>query len=168
MEPRIYWETHYAHHLWRSARYWKDNDCARACPPARCSSCAYRFYRGGDFGFRGLSSPIHDAGYRVGYAGAADNLRIGRTVIADSVNPIPLSRDAWVEVANRAQVSAEEIEVTCSDAKEHQHRVETRISDIPRSQSLTWQEVVSRDYRPWNRDHIVIDTANRTVEQVVT
>ncbi|MGB2603625.1 MAG: AAA family ATPase [Candidatus Sulfotelmatobacter sp.] len=115
-----------------------------------------------------LSSPINDAGYRVGNAVAADNLRIGRTVIADSVNPIPLSRDAWVEVANRAQVSAVEIEVTCSDTKEHQHRVETRISDIPRSRSLTWQEVVSRDYRPWNREHIVIDTANRTVEQVVT
>ena len=115
-----------------------------------------------------LSSPINDAGYRVGYAVAADNLRIGRTVIADSVNPIPLSRDAWVEVANRAQVSAVEIEVTCSDTKEHQHRVETRISDIPRSRSLTWQDVVSRDYRPWNREHIVIDTASRTVEKVVT
>jgi len=58
-----------------------------------------------------LSSSIDDAGYRVGNAVAADNLRIGRTVIADSVNPIPLSRDAWVEVANRAQVSAVEIEV---------------------------------------------------------
>jgi len=31
------------------------------------------------------SSPINDAGYRVGYAVAADNLRIGGTVIADSV-----------------------------------------------------------------------------------
>ncbi len=114
------------------------------------------------------SSPINDAGYRVAYAVAADNLRIGRTVIADSVNPIPLSRDAWVEVANGAQVSAVEIEVTCSDTKEHQHRVETRISDIARSRSLTWQDVISRDYRPWNREHIVIDTAGRTVEQVVT
>jgi predicted kinase len=117
-----------------------------------------------------LTSPINDAGYRVGYAVAADNLRIGRTVIADSVNRIPLSRDAWVEVANHAQVSAVEIEVTCSDTQEHQHRVETRISDIARSRRppLAWQDVVSRDYRPWSRKHIVIDTASRTVEQVVT
>lgn len=114
-----------------------------------------------------LSSPINDAGYRVGNAVAADNLRIGRTVIADSVNPIPLSRDAWVEVANRAQVPAIEIEVICSDTKEHQRRVETRISDIAGSRSLTWQDVVSRDYRPWDREHIVIDTAGRTVQQVV-
>ncbi len=115
-----------------------------------------------------LSSPINDAGYRVGNAVAADNLRIGRTVIADSANPIPLSRDAWIEVANHAQVAAVEIEVICSETEEHQRRVETRISDIPRSRSVTWQDVVSRDYRPWNREHIVIDTANRTVEQAVT
>jgi predicted kinase len=115
-----------------------------------------------------LSSPINDAGYRVGYAVAADNLRIGRTVIADSVNPIPLSRDSWLEVATRAHVSAVEIEVTCSDVKEHRRRVETRASQIDGSRSLTWQDVVSRDYRTWSREHIVIDTANRTVEQVVT
>lgn len=116
-----------------------------------------------------LSSPINDAGYRVGNRVAADNLRVGRTVIADSVNPNQLSRDAWLEVAKHAQVPAFEIEITCSDAKEHKRRVETRIPDIagPRP-ALTWQDVVSRDYRPWNRDHIVIDTAGRTVEEVVT
>ena len=115
-----------------------------------------------------FSSPINDAGYRVGYAVAADNLRLGRTVIADSVNPIPLSRDAWLDVAHCARVTAIEIEVTCSDVKEHQRRVETRAPDIAGSRSHTWQDVLSRDYRPWNREHIVIDTAHRTVEQVVT
>jgi hypothetical protein len=42
-----------------------------------------------------LSSPIDDVGYRVGYPVAADNLHVGRTVIADSVNPIQLCRNAW-------------------------------------------------------------------------
>ena len=117
----------------------------------------------------GVISQLGDAGYRVGYAVAADNLVAGRTVIADSVNPVPLSRDAWLEVAKRAQVAAVEIELTCSDAKEHRRRVETRISDIAGSRPpVTWQDVVSRDYQPWNRDHIVIDTAVRTVEEVVT
>src|ERR1700739_4894724 len=58
-----------------------------------------------------LSSPINQAGYRVGNSVAADNLHVGRTVIADSVNPMPLSRNAWLEVAKRAQVPAVEIEV---------------------------------------------------------
>ena len=115
-----------------------------------------------------LSRPLNDAGYRVGYAVALDNISVGRTVIADSVNPLAISRDAWVEVAKRAQVSAIEIEVVCSDAREHQRRVENRATDIPGLIPPTWQEVVSRDYQPWDRERIVIDTAMRSVEQAVT
>ena len=114
-----------------------------------------------------LSEPINDAGYRVGYAIAEDNLRIGRTVIADSVNPLALTRDAWVEVANRARVRAIEIEVTCSDAKEHRQRVEMRPADIPGLRPPTWPEVISRDYESWNRECIVVDTAGQSVEQNV-
>lgn len=114
-----------------------------------------------------LSRPVNDAGYRVGYAVAEDNLRIGRTVIADSVNPLALTRDAWVAVANRAHASAIEIEVTCSDAKEHRQRVETRTTDTSGLRPPTWQEVVSRDCQFWNREHIVIGTAGRSVEQNV-
>jgi predicted kinase len=113
------------------------------------------------------SHAINDAGYRVGYAVAEDNLRIGRTVIADSVNPLALTRDAWVAVASRAQVNALEIEVTCSDATEHRQRVETRVNDIAGLPPPTWQEVVSRDYEPWNRERLVIDTAGQSVDQNV-
>jgi len=114
-----------------------------------------------------VSQPLNDAGYRVAYALASDNLRVGRTVIADSVNPLQLTRDAWIEVANAARVNFIEIEVKCSDTKEHRRRVETRITDIPGLRPLTWQEVVSRDYHPWDRAHIVIDTASRSVQQNV-
>ena len=110
---------------------------------------------------------LDDAGYRVGYAVAEDNLRIGRPVIADSVNPLRLTRDAWVEVANRVQVTAIEIEVKCSDASEHRRRVETRATDIPRLRLPTWEEVMSREYHRWDREHLVIDTAGRTVEYTV-
>jgi predicted kinase len=58
---------------------------------------------------------IGDEGYRVGNALAEDNLRLGFTVIADSVNPIALSRDAWVAVAKRAGVQYVEVEIVCSD-----------------------------------------------------
>lgn len=111
--------------------------------------------------------PFTDAGYRVAYAVAEDNLRIGRTVIADSVNPVQVSREAWIEVANFAGVAAMEIEVKCSDANEHRRRVETRTADIPGLKLPTWQEVVSREYHPWGREHIVIETAGRTVAQNV-
>ena len=117
---------------------------------------------------RALSQPLNDAGYRVAYAVAEDNLRIGRTVIADSVNPIQLTRDAWVDVAARTEVAALEIEVICSDSTEHRRRVEARLTDIAGLKLPSWKDVVSREYDPWDRQHLVVDTANRSVEQSIT
>ena len=113
------------------------------------------------------SDPMNDAGYRVAYAVAEDNLRLGRTVVADSVNPISLTREAWVSVADRAGARAIEIEVSCSDLNEHRRRVEMRTTDIAGLRLPTWQEVAERDYHPWGREHLVIDTAGRTIEQNV-
>ena len=47
----------------------------------------------------GVSVVAH--GYRVGYAVAEDNLRLGHTVVADSVNPLEITREAWRDVAKR-------------------------------------------------------------------
>ena len=104
-----------------------------------------------------VTQSLNDAGYRVAYAVAEDNLRLGRTVIADSVNPIQLTRNAWIDVAERMQVRPIEVEIKCSDPDVHRDRVETRKTDIAGLQLPTWREVVSRNYEPWNREHIVID-----------
>lgn len=114
-----------------------------------------------------ITGSLDDAGYRAGYAVAEDNLRIGRTVVADSVNPIAITRDAWRDTANRARVAAVEVEIVCSDQREHRRRVEDRVSDLPGLTGPTWQEVADRDYRAWDRDHIVIDTARLTIEQSI-
>jgi predicted kinase len=114
-----------------------------------------------------VAPPLEEAGYRVGYAVARDNLRIGRTVVADSVNPLRVTRDAWREVGQNAQVDTIEIEIICSDCGEHRSRVEQRQGDISGLRLPTWEEVVSREYHPWNREHIVIDTANRSVAESV-
>jgi predicted kinase len=114
-----------------------------------------------------IAASLDDAGYRAGYAVAEDNLRIGRTVVADSVNPIPLTREGWLDAASRAGVAAVEVEITCSDEREHRRRVEDRVPDIAGLTGPAWQDVVDRDYRPWQRDHIIIDTAGLTIEQSV-
>lgn len=114
-----------------------------------------------------VNRPFNDAGYRVGYAVAEDNLRVGRTAIADSVNPIQLTRDAWMAVATRTQTVAIEIEVVCSDINEHRRRLETRVTDVQGLKPLTWRDVASREYSPWHREHIVIDTASHSVEHTV-
>lgn len=112
-----------------------------------------------------LSQPLNDAGYRVAYATAEGNLRLGRTVIADSVNPIHLSRDAWIGVAHRSCVGAAEVELICSDPQQHRQRVETRTADISGLRLPTWEEVTSREYERWERKHIVIDTTRRSVSE---
>lgn len=109
--------------------------------------------------------PVGEAGYRVGYAIAEDNLRAGRTVIADSVNPLAITRDAWLDVARRAASPAVEIEVICSDKAEHRLRVESRTADIPGHVLPTWPQVLAREYDPWRRERLVIDTATIAVEE---
>jgi predicted kinase len=111
--------------------------------------------------------PLKEAGYRVAYALAEDNLALGRTVVADSVNPLPITRDGWIEVGRRTRANTLEVEVVCSDSNEHRSRVEERNADIPGLRLPTWKEVLSREYLPWNREHLVIDTAGRTMEQSV-
>jgi predicted kinase len=110
---------------------------------------------------------LRDSGYRAGYAIAEDNLRLGRTVVADSVNPLLVSRDAWIEVAQRAQVEAIEVEIECSDREEHRRRVEERLSDLPGLLLPTWEQVVSRAYDPWTRKRMVVDTASKDVAQSI-
>lgn len=107
------------------------------------------------------------AGYIVGYGIAATNLRLGHIVVADSVNPIAITRDAWRNVAIEAGARCLEIEVICSDPTEHRHRVETRVVNIPGLVPPTWQEVVDRKQDPWTRPRLVIDTAGRGIEACV-
>jgi predicted kinase len=102
---------------------------------------------------------VEGEGYEIAYAVAEDNLRVGRTVVADCVNPWSLTRGAWRAVAERAGVAVLEVEIVCSDVAEHRRRVESREPDIAGHLLPTWQEVVDRDYHHWDRDRVVVDTA---------
>jgi predicted kinase len=113
-----------------------------------------------DTGLAGSREDIGPAGYVVAYRLAADNLRLGRAVIADSVNPIAITRDAWRGVAVEAGVRAVEVEIVCSDAGEHRRRVEGRRSDIPGLVLPTWERVLARHYEPW-AGAARVDTAGR-------
>ena len=97
---------------------------------------------------------------------AEDNLRIGHTVIVDSVNPLEITRGYWRETAARLKVELVEIEVICSDEREHRERVESRVSDIPDLVLPTWQQVLDRRYEPWKTAHVV-DTAGRRPEDTL-
>jgi len=110
---------------------------------------------------------IGPAGYLAAYAVAGDNLRLGLTVVADSVNSLHITRSAWRNVAFDAGVQIFEIELVCSDAAMHRQRVEGRKADIAGFQLPTWKSVLERQYDPWNSQHLLIDTANVSVEHAV-
>jgi len=115
-----------------------------------------------------IKEDVGPAGYVIAYGVVEDNLRLGRIVVADSVNPIPITRDAWRAVGERIPVKVAEVEVICSDASAHRRRIETRTTDIEGLKLPTWQAVLDRDYQPWNRPRTVLDTALAGVEESVT
>ncbi|WP_419783994.1 AAA family ATPase [Maridesulfovibrio sp.] len=108
---------------------------------------------------------VEGEGYRLAYRIAADNLNSGISVISDSCNPIELTRAEWREVAIDSGASFIDIEVICSDKDEHRTRVEKRSSTVPGLKLPTWEQVMNRDYHPWDSNRIVLDTAGKSTAE---
>ncbi|MBV8658337.1 MAG: AAA family ATPase [Burkholderiales bacterium] len=107
---------------------------------------------------------VGTAGYFVAYRIAADNLRAGRIVVADSVNPLGVTRQAYREVAHKAGVGYLEVELVCSDEALHRERVEARRPIVKGFTLPTWEQVVSRRYEAWDQPHLRIDTAVASID----
>ena len=105
---------------------------------------------------------VQGEGYRLSYRIAGDNLNLGHNVVADSCNPINLTRREWEEVAEQSGSGFINIQVVCSDIEEHKRRVETREAEVNGLKLPTWKDVENREYRSWDSERIVIDTAGRT------
>lgn len=101
-------------------------------------------------------------GYAVCWAVAADTLGLGVSVVADMVNPIAVTRERWVAVAERAGVTSICIHVACGDPVEHRRRVEGRTSEVPGLVLPTWDAVCERDFEPWPEADVLLDTAGET------
>jgi predicted kinase len=107
---------------------------------------------------------VEGEGYQLAYQLAADNLRIGNNVVADSCNAISLTREAWQSVAEQQLVTYINIEILCSDPWEHQQRVAERKSEVAGLLLPAWQQIADREYDEWTSERIQIDTAGKTVE----
>lgn len=88
-----------------------------------------------------------------------ENLQLGSTVVTDSVNDIILVRNTFRDIAISLNVPFLEIEIICSDKEQHRYRVENRKSDIPGLTPPDWMQVQHRNYEPWDREHLQLDTA---------
>lgn len=106
-----------------------------------------------------LAGEVGTAGYAVGNALAEANLAAGLTVVADCVNPVRESREAWQAVAGRTGVPLVQVLVVCSDAAEHRRRVEERVSDLPGLVPPDWPAVTRRRFEAWDGPHLRLETA---------
>jgi chloramphenicol 3-O-phosphotransferase len=88
-------------------------------------------------------------------------------VVAESVNPLRASRDAWRDAALSAGARVVEVEVVCSDATEHRRRAEERALDIPGLTKPSWEQISNREYHSWERDRLVVDTAMLNIDESV-
>lgn len=108
---------------------------------------------------------VQGEGYRLAYRIANDNLELKQSVVADSCNPINLTRQEWEEVAMQNNCLYINIEVICSDKAEHKKRCETRNCEVVGLQLPTWDEIQNREYDVWESTRITIDTANKSIEE---
>ncbi|MFH0784584.1 MAG: AAA family ATPase [Pseudomonadota bacterium] len=111
------------------------------------------------------SFKVEGEGYRLSYRVAKDNLLNGNDVVADSCNPIQITREEWQEVAKSADANFINIEIICTDSNIHKQRVESRTSEIPNLTLPCWQEILDREYHIWKVDRVVIDTGNKTIDE---
>ena len=110
---------------------------------------------------------LHDWTIRAAQAVAADNLLLGRDVVADGANDWAEGRTLWEQTGERAGAAVHWLEVVCADLTEHRRRVETRKADVVGLALPDWNAVLGRGLGPWERDRTVVDTAHRDLEDSV-
>lgn len=110
---------------------------------------------------------VGTTGYAIANAIAAENLKLSRTVVADCVNPVLASRAGWRKTAAENSIHIVEIELICRDLAIHRRRAEDRVADISGHELPNWEEIVNHHYEPWDREHLVLDTADGSVDHLL-
>ena len=106
-----------------------------------------------------LSDASSEQVYSVAVAVATSNLAIGKSVVVDGLNAVEASRSAWRGVTAERGCHLVEIELTCSDASEHQRRVEARVADIAGHSVPNWSAVKAIAFEPMTGQVLAVDTA---------
>lgn len=112
------------------------------------------------------ATAIDGAGYMIAAEVAKDNLRLGLDVVADTVNPIDLSRQMWREASTEVGAHLLDVEIVCSEVREHQRRVETRVADIEGHALPVWDDVMQREFHAWPKGSTLrLDSARATAAE---
>lgn len=114
-----------------------------------------------------VTDDLADGGYAALQAVSAAALEQGLDVIADCVNPIPMTRSAWQAASRSVDARHLDVELLCSDVRVHRTRVETRVPEVPGLALPAWAAVVARVYVPFATADLRLDTARVSVAEAV-
>jgi predicted kinase len=115
------------------------------------------------------------AGWNVGVAAyeavrtmAESNLALGSVVVVDAVNDSEAARDTWRTAVRNSKAALTFAVLTCSDVDEHRRRLEGRSRGFSRFPEPSWPQVLnrSRDYAPWDCEHLDVDTSATSVTEI--
>ncbi len=109
------------------------------------------------------------AAYRVVEAIAAENLKLGLSVIVDAVNPVEEARQMWRDLGTLFRAPVCFIECFCSDDQIHKTRIEKRVRSIAGMPEITWEQVQERkaEYQDWHDVRLRLDTASEAPEILI-
>lgn len=93
---------------------------------------------------------------------AERQLRLGQSVILDSMVSTKSIRLSWRKLAKAYQADWKGIECVCSGEALHRARLENRQRGIPDWHGLDWAEVVrvAAYYVPWQERRLILDTVD--------
>jgi predicted kinase len=99
------------------------------------------------------------AGYELLTILAERQLRLGQSVILDSVAASRTIRSTWRQLSDQYGAQYCVIECICSDEALHRSRLQGRERNIPGWHELEWSEVerVKQYYLPWEGERLVLD-----------
>lgn len=112
------------------------------------------------------ASQVGPEGYAVASALAGDQLRLGLDVVADAVNPLPVTWQLWRDQAEATGARLLEVGLSCAPA-EHRERVEGRVADLPGHQLPDWASVQAGEQAPWPEADLRLDTTGVAVGDLV-
>lgn len=115
-----------------------------------------------------LRHDVGPLGYNIAYQVATSNLDQGHVVVADCVNPIAVTRNAWASVALGCNATLVQVNVECSDLQAHRRRVEKRLTERPMHGLPDWNSVQARKIDEWPDADVTLDTHHLSVTEAVS
>ncbi len=102
------------------------------------------------------------SGYELLNVLAERQLKLGQSVILDSVAPTLTIRDRWISLAREYQAEWLVIECVCSDEQLHRTRLQKRERKIPNWYEIEWSDVqrIKKYYAAWNEPRLILDSIN--------